>query len=297
MQVPFTKMNSQGNDFVVIDNTGLLYQLDNKKIRSICSRDIVGCDQLLLLNIKDSNNVTCEIFNQDGSSAKQCGNGMRAIMLFLNRKYNFFDSKIFVNLVPYNVSFVNEKEIKVSMGNAVFLENIPNGAPENISISAKDYYYEVSVNSGIRPWSFSYSHLSIGNSHCIVFSKGSFDDKEKISNILNSLYDSSVNISFVLNIEEFVQEHDSSIILRVNERGAGWTKSCGSGATATGAFISRFMLLSENGSKKINELDISQEGGELKIQNIFMTDLDGKYSPELYLSGPSTFEYDGVWND
>ena len=89
MQVPFTKMNSQGNDFVVIDNTGLLYQFDNKKIRSICSRDIVGCDQLLLLNIKDSNNVTCEIFNQDGSSAKQCGNGMRAIMLFLNRKYNF----------------------------------------------------------------------------------------------------------------------------------------------------------------------------------------------------------------
>ena len=51
------------------------------------------------------------------------------------------------------------------------------------------------------------------------------------------------------------------------------------------------------GLKKISELDISQEGGELKIQNIFMTDLDGKYSPELYLSGPSTFEYDGVWND
>ena len=52
MQVPFTKMNSQGNDFVVIDNTGSLYQFDNKKIRSICSRDIIGCDQLLLLNIK-----------------------------------------------------------------------------------------------------------------------------------------------------------------------------------------------------------------------------------------------------
>ena len=112
MQIPFTKMNSQGNDFVVIDNTNLLYQFNNKKIRSICSRDIIGCDQLLLLNIKDSNNVICEIFNQDGSSAQQCGNGMRAIMLFLNRKYNFFDSKIFMNSVPYDVSFVNEKEIK-----------------------------------------------------------------------------------------------------------------------------------------------------------------------------------------
>ena len=96
MQVPFTKMNSQGNDFVVIDNTNLLYQFNNKQIRSICSRDIIGCDQLLLLDIKDSNNVICEIFNQDGSSAQQCGNGMRAIMLFLNRKYNFFNSKIYI---------------------------------------------------------------------------------------------------------------------------------------------------------------------------------------------------------
>ena len=151
MQIPFTKMNSQGNDFVVIDNTNLLYQFNNKKIRSICSRDIIGCDQLLLLNIKDSNNVICEIFNQDGSSAQQCGNGMRAIMLFLNRKYNFFDSKIFVNLVPYSVSFINEKEIKVSMGNAVFLENIPNDVSENISINIKDYYYEVLVSSGTLP--------------------------------------------------------------------------------------------------------------------------------------------------
>ena len=296
MQVPFTKMNSQGNDFVVIDNTDLLYRFNNKQVCSICSRDIIGCDQLLLLDIKDSNNVTCEIFNQDGSSAQQCGNGMRAIMLFLNRKYNFFNSKIFVNLVPYNVSFISEKEIKVSMGNVIFIENIPDTISENISINKKDYYYQVSVN-GASPFSFSYSRLSLGNSHCIVFSKGSFDNKEKISSILNSLYDYSVNISFILNIEDFIKEPDSSIILRVNERGAGWTKSCGSGATATGAFISRFMLLPENGSKKISELRISQEGGELKIQNIFMTDLDGNYSPELYLSGPSTFEYDGVWND
>ena len=297
MQVPFTKMNSQGNDFVVIDNTNLLYQFDNKQIRSICSRDIIGCDQLLLLDIKDSNNVTCEIFNQDGSSAQQCGNGMRAIMLFLNRKYNFFNSKIFVNLVPYNVSFISEKEIKVSMGNVIFIENIPDTISENISINKKDYYYQVSVKSGTSSFSFSYSHLSLGNSHCIVFSKDSFDNKEKISSILNSLYDSSVNISFILNIEDFIREPGSSIILRVNERGSGWTKSCGSGATATGAFISRLMSLPENGSKKIDELCISQEGGELKIQNIFMTDLDGNYSPELYLSGPSIFEYDGVWND
>ena len=296
MQVPFTKMNSQGNDFVVIDNTNLLYQFNNKQIRSICSRDIIGCDQLLLLDIKDSNNVICEIFNQDGSSAQQCGNGMRAIMLFLNRKYNFFNSKIFVNLVPYTVNFVSEKEIKVSMGNVIFLENIPDAISKTISINTKDYYYQVSVN-GASPFSFSYSRLSLGNSHCIVFSKGSFDNKEEISSILDSLYDSSVNISFILNIEDFIKEPSSSIILRVNERGAGWTKSCGSGATATGAFISRFMLLPENGSKKISELRISQEGGELKIQNIFMTDLDGNYSPELYLSGPSTFEYDGVWND
>jgi len=179
MQVPFTKMNSQGNDFIVIDNTNLLYQFDNKQIRSICSRDIIGCDQLLLLDIKDSNDVTCEIYNQDGSSAQQCGNGMRAIMLFLNKKYNFFNSKIFVNLVPYTVNFVSEKEIKVSMGNAIFLENIPDAVSKNILINTKDCYYQVLVKNRASPLSFSYSCLSVGNSHCIVFSKTPLITKKK----------------------------------------------------------------------------------------------------------------------
>ncbi len=297
MKVPFTKMNSQGNDFVVIDNTNLLYQFNNDNIHSICSRKIIGCDQLLILNIKGPDNVCCEIFNQDGSSAKQCGNGMRAIMLFLNREYHFTSCKIFVNLVPYSVNYINQETIKVDMGIATFIESTPSFTSLENTIIKKDYYYNMLVKNKETSWSFSYSLLSIGNPHCVVFSKGSFIYKNKISNILNSIYDGGVNICFILNTEEFIEGKEAVLELCVNERGSGWTKSCGSGATAAGAFIFKFMSLSENGSKNISTVNISQEGGDLQVDNIITNDSDNYNISSLTLSGPSTFEYDGIWHD
>ena len=57
-----------------------------------------------------------------------------------------------------------------------------------------------------------------------------------ISNILNSVYDDGANISFLLNYHELTSDPTINLIIRVNERGAGWTKSCGSAASAAGAF-------------------------------------------------------------
>ena len=85
--------------------------------------------------------------------------------------------------------------------------------------------------------------------------------------------------------------------MRVNERGAGWTKSCGSGATATGAFILRLISLPKYGPKNISSVKIRQEGGELYVEHIKNNTSNSFNKLQLTLCGPSVFEYDGIWND
>ena len=213
-------------------------------------------------------------------------------MLFLNREYDYNYCDIFVNRMSYRVQYLSSKSIAVDMGVATFVENIPSSVSKGISISMKNFYYNVLVKNGTQSWSFSYSHLSIGNPHCIVFSNNSFNYKEEISTILNSIYDDGVNISFILNIEEFLKTEGATLRLRVNERGSGWTKSCGSGATAAGVFALRLLALREHGRRYYYEVNIEQEGGNLKVHKSQMGE------PHTFtLYGPSTFEYDGVWND
>ena len=55
-------------------------------------------------------------------------------------------------------------------------------------------------------------------------------DKDKISNILNHIYNST-DVGFVSNTNDFLHDNTTLVDLLVN-RGAGYTKSCGSGATA-----------------------------------------------------------------
>ncbi len=85
--LPFTKMHAQGNDFVILDNLDAsLPLLDEAIIRRLTERRYgIGCDQLLLLEPSDVADAWMRIFNNDGSEAANCGNGLRcAARLLMN---------------------------------------------------------------------------------------------------------------------------------------------------------------------------------------------------------------------
>ena len=69
-------------------------------------------------------------------------------------------------------------------------------------------------------------------------------------------------------------------------RGAGYTDSCGSGATAAAICLFKFFEL--NNESKVNKslIKINQKGGILEV--------DKHYNPdEFTLRGPSTYDEDG----
>lgn len=75
----FTKMHAQGNDFVVLDGRRVpLPKMTPALARRLCDRRLgIGCDQLLLLLPATQADARMRIFNQDGSEAGNCGNGLR----------------------------------------------------------------------------------------------------------------------------------------------------------------------------------------------------------------------------
>jgi len=85
--LPFTKMQAQGNDFVILDGrTNPLPELTRELVRRISERHYgVGCDQLLAIFPDDGAGIHLRIFNNDGYEAENCGNGLRCIAgLLLN---------------------------------------------------------------------------------------------------------------------------------------------------------------------------------------------------------------------
>ena len=242
----FTKMHGLGNDFVVIDDllssgTADSHLLPRDAVR-ICDRRLgIGADQILWL--KKPHDSSCdarmEILNADGTEAEMCGNGIRAVALYL-RKYSSIE-KIKYNIETLagikQVEFVGH-EVRVNMGVPQFL-----GAElrlECIQVQGRQFeFYDVSM----------------GNPHAVIFvedvesfpveSYGPFIEK-------HSRFSKRTNV-------EFVQVNAThSIQVRVWERGAGITLACGTGACA--AAVATLATQRAQGF-----LDVVLPGGKLVI--------------------------------
>ena len=102
-KINFTKMQSLGNDFVVIDQIKSTTQLSKKLIKKISDRNYgIGCDQVLILEKSNKKDIffKYKIYNKDGSESGQCGNGAKCIAKYYfdtygKRKKNIQIEKFF----------------------------------------------------------------------------------------------------------------------------------------------------------------------------------------------------------
>ena len=279
---PYTKLNSQGNDFILVEKHLIESELTKDLIKNYCSRENIGCDQFFIIDTTDKNNIQCNVYNQDGSEACQCGNGLRATMLYLKKKYDLENTNIIICDVTYNVKIVNNL-ISVNMGTPKLIE-CPEYNNKNVLLSNDGIV--TSVDSKIHNLKFSFMSLSIGNEHSVVFSKNCLESKDTISEIIGDIFGYEMNIGFIENTDDYLNENKTIVNLIVNERGSGYTASCGSGATA--AAICLFKLSEAVGERGImnSQITIKQQGGLLEvIKNDNLNSFD--------LIGPSSFDGDG----
>ena len=282
--IPYSKLNSHGNDFILVENDGTKPSLSIDQIKYYSKREVIGCDQFFVINTSNIENIVCDVFNQDGTKACQCGNGLRATMLYLNKKYNLKRARLVVCNQVYQAEYDNEL-ISVNMGSPMYVDKIDRLNESKYSIE-KDGLV-VKLNELDSDLEFSFIPLTIGNDHCVVFSPESINYKERISEIINEIYNGIMNIGFIKNAADFMSDDKTILDIMVNERGAGYTDSCGSGATAAAICMFKLYELSHESRVTRSVIRVKQKGGILDIKKTYNPD-------EFMLIGPSSFDGEGA---
>ena len=273
----FSKMHGAGNDFVVLDLRGGRAPPSPGLCRALADRHAgVGCDQILTIEPPRSASAVAayRIWNADGSSSQQCGNGARCIAAWLVRDGVAGGHRFELDSPAgtHAVEALGGDRYAVAMG-------VPQFAPQTIPLSgfdaAQDEYALDIEGERIR-----FGAASMGNPHALI----EVDDiaAAPVARLGPALqqhpaFPQSVNVGFVE-----VVSHDR-IRLRVYERGVGETLACGSGACAAVALLAlRGRVDAARG------VDAALPGGTLRID---WPDA----AAQVRMSGPAAFVFEGDW--
>jgi len=271
----FTKMHGAGNDFVMLDGVRQSIELSPEQFRLLADRHFgVGCDQILLVE-KTSNkeaDFRYRIFNADGGEVEQCGNGARCFLRFVHEQKLTAKREIVVETQSGLISPRLEQDgrVTVNMGVPIF---DPALIPFDGGSGA------VSEPLEIRGKTLSISVLSMGNPHAVQV----VDDIERapvkeVGPLIENhpRFPKRVNAGFMQVMDR------NNLRLRVYERGAGETLSCGTGAcAAVVAGIRRGLLDSP--------VNVATRGGVLTIA------WDSEGAP-VQMTGPAITVFSGEIN-
>ncbi len=284
MQIPFTKMQGAGNDFVVLDETQTRYGLTTAHYRFLADRHFgVGADQILTVRPSPAPGIDFEyvIHNADGAEVEQCGNGARCFARFVRDQGLTVKDAIRVRTRSGVIEPVltPDGRVTVNMGAPVFeLADIP-FAPGIVQSQASGLWqkWPLSLIDKAQETTVFVAVVSMGNPHAVqlvddvssapVLQQGPLIEQ-------HAFFPNRVNAGFMQVLDR------SHIRLRVFERGAGETLACGSGACAAVVAGIRLGLLDAT-------VDVQTHGGALTI-----TWAGGNAS--VMMTGPATTVFHGT---
>ncbi|KQN95838.1 diaminopimelate epimerase [Stenotrophomonas sp. Leaf70] len=271
----FTKMHGAGNDFVVLDLRDGTPPPDVDLAARIADRHRgVGCDQILTIEPpRDAASVASyRIWNSDGSTSQQCGNGARCVAAWLVRDGAAQGDEFLIDspLRTHAVRRLDGGHYAVAMGQPEF-------EPAQIPLigfpRARDEYVVPLQGENVR-----FGAVSMGNPHAVL-EVGLIDAApvERMGPLLqqHASFPESVNVGFAQVLD------NGHVRLRVFERGVGETLACGSGACAAA------VVLMQRG-RLARDAVVSLPGGDLRIQ--WPAD-----DAQIVMSGPAAFVFDGEW--
>ncbi|WP_030548166.1 diaminopimelate epimerase [Streptomyces exfoliatus] len=227
--LPFLKGHGTENDFVIVPDAENAVALPPDAVARLCDRRAgIGGDGLLHVvrsaahpearHMADEAEWFMDYRNADGSVAEMCGNGVRVFARYLEHAGHVTAGEVAVATRGgiKRVHLDKDGSVTVSMGRAVLAED------------------GVTITVDGRSWPA--RNVNMGNPHAVAF----VEDLDHAGTLYTeppyepaAVYPDGVNIEFV------ADRGPRHVAMRVHERGAAETRSCGTGACAVAVATAR----------------------------------------------------------
>jgi len=288
----FAKMHGNGNDFVVLDGVRQRIQLHADLVRALANRRFgIGADQILLVEpaTHPEADFRYRIFNADGGEVEHCGNGARCFARFVFEQglsqRKTLRAEISTGLITLTLD--ENGEVDVDMGAVRF---------DPLALAFDAQHLSSRQQGQATLWSLPLADgtvvecalVAISNPHAVLL----------VDAVVNAPVDTlgpaithhprfahQVNTGFL----QVVDAHTAK--LRVFERGAGETLSCGTGACAAAITGIRLGLLQSpvRVQTRGGWLTIAWDGSRLHMRGPSVTVFQGEIAPAT-LALPPDFQ-------
>lgn len=275
MDVQVSKYHGCGNDFILIREEEA-ERIDDLHdfIVQVCDRRFgIGADGLMVAR---THPFFMEYYNQDGSRAPMCGNGIRCLTCFL-RDQDLLEQADSVTIETLagtkTVEIISQKPFlaRVAMGK-------PIDDPEAIGVHVSDpdariYNWPLSIGDQ----TVSIDSFFMSTVHTLVFDENAMGDIEAKGRAIceHPLFSEKTNVNFI-----HVLSPDQ-IEIQTFERGCGVTLACGTGACASVIDAHRKGLCGRS-------VDVKLRRGVLHI------DIDEEES--AWMTGPAVCVLEGTFH-
>lgn len=271
MNIHFTKMHGNGNDFIMIDNRkGIFDDRDLKLfIKRACHRKLgVGADGLILLEYSLVADFKMQYYNSDSSVGEMCGNGARC-----TAKFAYINNVVKEQMTFETLDGIYQAKIHADETISIYFPDINKQTLQlHRTLIADDKQVD-------------YHHGNIGVPHTVIINEGINLMSEEAFELWgkqireHAAFPQGTNVNLV----EIIQPQ--TIAIRTYERGVEKeTLACGSGASASAIMIAQL-----TGTKA--PYHVNTRGGLLTIN--FKEEDD--WITNLSLRGPAVTVYHGIW--